>query len=70
MYVCLCNAITDADIRRHVADGLHDFESLRDHTGCSGCCGSCEDVAREVFAGALEAEPRPFLSVVAMPRAA
>ncbi|OOG53554.1 (2Fe-2S)-binding protein [Rhodanobacter sp. C03] len=46
MYICLCNAVTDHDIRREAADGVHTFAELQARTGCSDCCGSCEQEAR------------------------
>jgi bacterioferritin-associated ferredoxin len=48
MYVCICNAVTDRTIREAAASG-HSFADLRRRTGCSDCCGSCEDMAREIF---------------------
>lgn len=52
MYVCLCNAVTDHDIRREAADGVQSFAELQARTGCSDCCGSCEEEARATFAQA------------------
>lgn len=49
MYVCICNAVTDHAIRAAAADGVRSFAELRRRTGCSDCCGSCEDLAREVL---------------------
>lgn len=46
MYICLCNAVTDHDIRRVAADGVHSFAELQARTGCSDCCGCCEQEAR------------------------
>lgn len=46
MYICLCNAVTDHDIRRAAADGVHSFVELQARTGCSDCCGCCEAEAR------------------------
>ena len=60
MYVCICNALTDRDINAAVADGTDSFASLRDATGCSNCCGNCEDVARSVFDEAVTARSRPL----------
>ncbi|KAB2899305.1 MAG: (2Fe-2S)-binding protein [Xanthomonadales bacterium] len=60
MYVCICNALTDRDIRAAVAEGTSTFADLRDSTGCSGCCGNCEDVARAVFDEAVTAQSRPL----------
>jgi bacterioferritin-associated ferredoxin len=54
MYVCICNAVTDRTIREAAAAGVHSFAELRSRTGCGDCCGSCEDVAREI----LDTTPR------------
>ncbi len=61
MVVCVCNALSDADIRRKAAEGVRNFDALRAETGCSDCCGCCESTAREVFAAAqAETRARPF----------
>jgi bacterioferritin-associated ferredoxin len=52
MYICNCNAVTDADIRREVAGGVQSFAQLQERTGCSDCCGSCEAEARDALAKA------------------
>jgi bacterioferritin-associated ferredoxin len=54
MYICLCNAVTDHDIRREAADGVQCFSELKARTGCSDCCGSCEPMARATLAKAVE----------------
>ncbi|HEV2621457.1 MAG TPA: (2Fe-2S)-binding protein [Frateuria sp.] len=53
MYICLCNAVTDGDIRRAVADGVRTFAELQARTGCSDCCGCCEPEARATLDAAL-----------------
>jgi bacterioferritin-associated ferredoxin len=54
MYVCLCNAVTDHDIRREAADGVHSFAELQARTGCSDCCGCCEQEARDTLDQAVQ----------------
>ncbi|HET7561942.1 MAG TPA: (2Fe-2S)-binding protein [Rhodanobacteraceae bacterium] len=54
MYVCICKAVSDQDIRRTVAKGACTFETLQAHTGCSTCCGCCEHEVRELLADELE----------------
>lgn len=54
MYICLCNAVTDHDIRREAADGVQSFSELQARTGCSDCCGCCEQMARATLAKAVE----------------
>ncbi|TXD64474.1 (2Fe-2S)-binding protein, partial [Mitsuaria sp. TWR114] len=49
MIVCLCHRVSDRDIRRTVADGVHNFEVLQDETQVASACGSCHDCAREIF---------------------
>jgi bacterioferritin-associated ferredoxin len=53
MYVCICNAVTDSDIRRAVQDGVGNLRQLRQATGCASTCGSCEDMADEILQQAL-----------------
>ena len=53
MYVCVCNAVTDSDIRDAVGDGVRNLNQLRQTTGCGTTCGSCKDMAVEVLQQAL-----------------
>ncbi|MGH8215010.1 MAG: (2Fe-2S)-binding protein [Rhodanobacteraceae bacterium] len=58
MYVCICKAVSDQDIRRAVTHGVHCFEDLQARTGCATCCGCCETEARELLETSLESERR------------
>ena len=58
MYVCVCQAVSDHDIRRAVARGARTFEDVQTRTGCTTCCGCCEGEARELVATTLESERR------------
>jgi bacterioferritin-associated ferredoxin len=49
MYVCICHAVTDSDIRQAGAEGASSFRELSFRTGCGTQCGSCADLAREVM---------------------
>jgi bacterioferritin-associated ferredoxin len=49
MYVCICNAVTDRDIRKAAAEGVHSLAELQRRTGCAGACGSCADHAEQVL---------------------
>ena len=53
MYVCVCNAVTDSDIREAVDDGVRNLKHLKRTTGCGGTCGNCEEMAAEVLQQAL-----------------
>jgi len=53
MYVCICNVVTDSDIRQAVQDGVQNMRQLRQKTGCGGTCGCCNEMAVEVLQQAL-----------------
>ena len=69
MYVCICNAVTDHSIRAAAREGVRTFSALRERTGCGDCCGSCEDLAREILDDANAKRTRvldlPMLKVAA-----
>jgi len=50
MYVCICNAITDKQIRKAAKAGATDLWSLQARLGVASGCGSCKDVASEILA--------------------
>lgn len=49
MYVCICNAITDKDIRKAAASGADNLYALQNRLGVATSCGSCADHAREIL---------------------
>jgi bacterioferritin-associated ferredoxin len=53
MYVCVCNTVTDSDIRNAVEDGVRNLKQLKRSTGCGSSCGRCEKMTVEVFQQAL-----------------
>ncbi len=66
MYVCVCNAVTDSNIRNAVDDGVSDMKQLRQKTDCGVTCGSCNDMAVKVLQHALNAkrESQYLLSIM------
>lgn len=56
MYVCVCQAVSDQDIRRAIAQGASSFDELQARTGCTTCCGCCEQEARALLETQLESE--------------
>ena len=48
MYVCICNAVTDSQIRAAVAAGHDSLKSLRAHLGVAAECGRCARCASEL----------------------
>ncbi|MGH8149301.1 MAG: (2Fe-2S)-binding protein [Steroidobacteraceae bacterium] len=48
MYVCVCHTITDREIREAIDRGARSFCEVQSSLPVGGCCGRCEQVAREV----------------------
>jgi bacterioferritin-associated ferredoxin len=46
MYVCLCNSITEKEIRTLAADGVADAEAAYARLGSEVNCGQCLDFAQ------------------------
>jgi bacterioferritin-associated ferredoxin len=49
MYVCLCNGITENQIRDAVTEGVRSLRDLRAGLGVATCCGQCADCAQQVI---------------------
>lgn len=49
MIVCVCNAISDQQIRSSAELGITCFDDLQQELGVGTCCGLCQDCAREVL---------------------
>ena len=49
MYVCICNAITDKQIRRAARNGVTSLYELSGTLGVASGCGSCAGVAEEIL---------------------
>jgi len=48
MYVCICCAVTDRQIRDAVSGGAGSLSDVQSKLPVGMCCGRCEDVARNV----------------------
>lgn len=57
MYVCICNAITDREIRAAAEFGARTLEDLQASLGVATCCRRCSDCARGVLADAMGSQP-------------
>ncbi|MFA7097596.1 MAG: (2Fe-2S)-binding protein [Gammaproteobacteria bacterium] len=57
MYVCICNAVTDADIRQAVEDGVQSMADLSRVLGVGSQCGRCRSCAQDCLEELLEEKP-------------
>ena len=66
MYVCICNAVTDKDIRKAAKAGMTSLAALQEELGVAINCGSCADDASEILREARKGKsaltnPQPTL---------
>ncbi|KRG71605.1 (2Fe-2S)-binding protein [Pseudoxanthomonas dokdonensis] len=69
MYVCICNGVTEAQIREAAANGCATVAELTMRTGCGSNCGSCLDIAAGMLAPA-PSRRESLLPVLDLSRAA
>jgi len=64
VYVCLCNGVTDRQIREAAEAGCRTMSELTMRTGCGATCGSCVAMATQLLdeVNAVRALPLPVLS--------
>jgi bacterioferritin-associated ferredoxin len=67
MYVCVCNAVTDREIREAVGNGCTSMSKLRKELAVATCCGKCETRARELLAECLADADWPLAAPAAAP---
>ncbi len=53
MYVCICRAITDSQIRDEVRQGASSLREVGKNLGVASQCGKCGQHARSVIRDAL-----------------
>ena len=49
MYVCICNAITDKQIRQAADAGVRNLWQLQAELGVASNCGACKEQASEIL---------------------
>jgi len=48
MYVCLCQGVTDGQIREAIYDGCCSYRDVRETLGVASQCGKCACLAKQV----------------------
>jgi bacterioferritin-associated ferredoxin len=54
MFVCVCNAVTETQVRQCVANGAQTLGDLQFELGVASCCGCCAATAESYLAGATD----------------
>lgn len=56
MYICVCHAVTETDIKKAVKEGANCLHHLESKLGVSNQCGSCVCDASSCLERVLESE--------------
>ncbi|EGV34776.1 (2Fe-2S)-binding protein [Neisseria weaveri] len=56
MFVCICNAITDHQIKETIAAGASSLSDLQAQLGVATCCGCCSEVASSYLSNAAQSQ--------------
>jgi bacterioferritin-associated ferredoxin len=57
MYVCVCNAVTDREIREEVERGASSLFEVQCRLPVGSCCGCCQDSAQQVIEEQIALSP-------------
>ncbi len=49
MYICLCNAVTERQVRECARGGCNSLDELSSQLGVGTCCGRCCQAAKEIL---------------------
>lgn len=49
MYVCVCHAVTERQVRDAVQGGVHTLRALKDQLGVASECGKCARCAHGIL---------------------
>ncbi|WP_394204350.1 bacterioferritin-associated ferredoxin [Shewanella waksmanii] len=60
MYVCLCHAVTDSQIKEAVSQGDMTLADVKKRLGVGSQCGKCTKMATQVIAAQLDVEPNYY----------
>ena len=70
VYVCICNGVTDRQIREAASAGCSTLAELTMRTGAGANCGSCLDMAMDVLQAAQPAPRETLFPIIGLSHAA
>ncbi|MET0660803.1 MAG: (2Fe-2S)-binding protein [Steroidobacteraceae bacterium] len=62
MYVCVCRAISERQIRESVHRGASSLEEVKRLLPVASCCGCCEETARELVQSEVRSKAQPAVA--------
>lgn len=49
MYVCICNSVTDHEIKKAARQGISTMQELSEKLNVATCCGNCAECANNIM---------------------
>ncbi|KQQ33045.1 2Fe-2S ferredoxin [Duganella sp. Leaf126] len=68
MIVCVCNNISDREIRQAMELGITTMEELRRDLGVATCCGQCLSCAEDILTKHLTSTPTAAIEETVLKR--
>ncbi|MFA9215950.1 MAG: bacterioferritin-associated ferredoxin [Sphingomonadaceae bacterium] len=68
MIVCVCNNISDREVRQAIELGITSMDQLRSDLGVATCCGQCFDYAEQLLNEQLARDAAPALQETVLRR--
>ncbi len=56
MYICVCNSVTDTEIKKACDDGAKSLQCLKHRLKVATCCGRCEDCAKKLIQESINSQ--------------
>ena len=63
MYVCICNAVTERQVKEAINAGADSAQALAECLGVSTCCGSCRPTVEAVLSEHVEPAGVPMATL-------
>lgn len=63
MYVCICNEVTDKEIKNATNTGICSMKDLRDSLNVGTSCGKCSRHAKGLLSEYLSSDAQPTLQI-------
>lgn len=49
MFICVCNAVTDGQVRQCIGQGVHSVSAIKRQLEFKSCCGRCTCHIRDLI---------------------
>ena len=62
MYICICNQVTESQLRAEIESGAEKIRELRESLGVTNQCGKCANCVKTCIKEHKQAQSEPLVS--------